>query len=77
MLYMDRNREGLVATQSLFGRVLLHVPQSSPRLATQAALGLSGMKWRIWEEKILLVLAIWGQEYSCLAIPFQTLLMNM
>ena len=25
------------------------------------------MKWRIWEAKILLVLAIWGQEDSCLA----------
>ena len=36
----------LDATQSLFGRVLLQVPQSSPRLATQAALGLLGMEWK-------------------------------
>ena len=57
----------LDATKSLFGGVLLQVPQSSPRLATQAALGLLGMEWRICEEKILLVLAIWGQEDSCLA----------
>lgn len=55
------------ATQDLFGRVLLQVPQSSPRLATRAALGLLGMKWRVWQEKIPLVLAIWGQEENCLA----------
>ena len=57
----------LDATQDLFGRVLLQVPQSSPRLATRASLGQLGMKWRIWEAKILLVLAIWEQEDSCLA----------
>ena len=30
--------------QDLFGRVLLQVPQSTPSLATRAALGLQGMK---------------------------------
>ena len=57
----------LDAIQDLFGRVLLQVPQSSPRLATCAALGLQGMQWRLWEAKILLVLAIWRQEDGCLA----------
>ena len=63
----EQTEKRLDATQDLFGRVLLQVPQSSPRLATRASLGLLGMKWRIWEAKILLVLAIWGQEDSCLA----------
>ena len=53
--------------QDLFGRVLLQVPLSSPRLATRAALGLTGMKWRVWEEKVLLLLAIKQQEDDCLA----------
>ena len=57
----------LDSTQDLFGCVLLQVPLSSPRLATRAALGLTGMKWRLWEEKVLLLLAIKQQEDDCLA----------
>ena len=45
----------LDSIQDLFGRVLLQVPQSSPRLATRAALGLTGMQWHLWEEKVLLL----------------------
>ena len=57
----------LDSIQDLFGRVLLQVPLSSPRLATRAALGLTGMRWRVWKEKILLVLATREQEDGCLA----------
>ena len=57
----------LDSIQDLFGRVLLQVPQSSPRLATRAALGLTGMQWRLWEEKVLLLLAIKQQDDDCLA----------
>ena len=57
----------LDAIQDLFGRVLLQVPQSTPRLATRAALGLQGMKWRVWQAKVLLVEAIMEQEEDCLA----------
>ena len=57
----------LDSIQDLFGRVLLQVPQSSPRLATRAALGLTGMKWRLLEEKVLLLIAIKQQEDDCLA----------
>ena len=39
----------------------------SPRLGACAALGFLGMRWRLWEANILLVLAIWGQEDICLA----------
>ena len=63
----EQTEKRLDAVQDLFGRVLLQVPQSSPRLATRAALGLLGMRWRLWQEKILLVMAIWEQEESCLA----------
>ena len=38
----------LDAIEDLFGRVLFQVPQSTPRLATRAALGLQGMRWRVW-----------------------------
>ena len=57
----------LDAIQDLFGRVLLQVPQSTPKLATRGALGLQGMKWRVWEAKVLLALAIREQEEDCLA----------
>jgi hypothetical protein len=59
--------EKLDALQELFGRVLLQIPQSTPKLAARAALGLLGMKWRVWEAKVLLVVAIREQEENCLA----------
>ena len=59
--------ERLDGLQDLLGRVLLQVPQSTPKLATRGALGLLGMKWRVWEAKVLLVVAIWEQEEDCLA----------
>ena len=53
--------------QDLFGRVLLKMPQSTPRLAIRGALGLLGSKWRVYQEKVLLVKAIKEQEDGCLA----------
>ena len=53
--------------QDLFGRVLLKLPQSTPRLAIRGALGLLGMRWRVFQEKVLLVKAIKEQEEGCLA----------
>jgi hypothetical protein len=38
-----------------------------PRLSIRGALGLLGMQWRVWQEKVLLVLAIREQEEGCLA----------
>ena len=59
--------EKLDALQDMYGRVILKVPQSTPKLSIRAALGLPGMAWRIKQEKILLVLAIKEQEDDCLA----------
>ena len=59
--------EKLDALQDLYGRVLLKVPQSTPKLSARAALGLLGMSWRIKQEKVLLVLALKQQEEDCLA----------
>ena len=56
--------------QDTFGRVLLSLPQSAQRSSLQAALGLQGMKWRVWEEKILLIQAIRNQEEDGLAKEF-------
>ena len=53
--------------QDTFGRTLLTLPLSAPRASLQAALGLQGMKWRVWEEKILLMQAIRRQEEGGLA----------
>jgi hypothetical protein len=53
--------------QDTFGRVLLSLPLSTPRASLRAALGLLGMKWRVWEQKILLVQAIKQQEEGGLA----------
>ena len=39
-------------------RSLLKMPGSTPILALRALTGLLGFKWRIWQEKVLLVVAI-------------------
>ena len=62
-LDIDRKCEDrLDEIQDLFCRVLLQVPKSTPKLALRGALGLLGMKWRVWEAKVLLHLAIQEQE---------------
>ena len=43
------------------------MPSSTPKLSIRAALGLLSMRHRIWQQKILLVLAIWQQEEGSLA----------
>ena len=50
-----------------FLRALLQLPVSAPKACLRAATGVMGMKWRIWEEKLLLVLAILEQEEGVLA----------
>ena len=65
-----KTEEDLDALQDLFCRVLLQVPQSTPRLSARAAPGLlgpMGMSWRIKQKKVLLVLALKQQEEDCLA----------
>jgi hypothetical protein len=57
----------LDAIQDTFGRALLALPISAPRASLRAALGLVGMKWRVWELKLHLVQAIRRQEKGGLA----------
>ena len=57
----------LDAIQDLFGKVVLQMPQSTPKLSIRAALGLLSARHRVWQSKILLVLAIWRQEEGSLA----------
>ena len=68
--WMDMKKEAedkLDSLQDLFGRVLLKMPQSTPRLAIRGALGLLGMRFRVYQEKVLLVKDIKEQEEDCLA----------
>ena len=53
--------------QDAFGKVLLSLPSSGQGASPRAALGLVGMKWRVWEAKILLLQAIRRQEDGGLA----------
>ena len=48
----------LDALQNLFVKTLLHLPDSTPVPALRAITGQLGMKWRVWQEKLLLILAI-------------------
>ena len=62
-----KTEDKLNKIQDLFGRTLLKAPQSTPWLAIIGSLGLLGMRFRIFQEKVLLVLAIKEQEDNCLA----------
>ena len=53
--------------QNLFVKVLLRLPSSTVLPSYRAETSLLGMKWRIWEEKLLLVKAIKMLEDDVLA----------
>ena len=53
--------------QNFFWRVMLKVPESCPKLALRCETGMMGMKWRIWQEKIFLLLRIKKQPEGVLA----------
>ena len=57
----------LDSLQATFGKVLLSLPASAQDASLRAALGLLGMKWRVWEAKISLIQAIRRQEDGGLA----------
>ena len=44
--------------QNFFWRVILKVPESCPKVALRSETGMLGMKWRIWQEKIFVLLRI-------------------
>ena len=57
----------LDSLQDTFGKVLLSLPASAQGASLRAALGLPGMKWRVWEAKINLIQAIRRQDDGGLA----------
>ena len=52
--------------QNFFWRVMLSVPESCPKVALRCETGMIGMKWRIWQEKIFLLLRIKNHEEQTL-----------
>ena len=44
--------------QNFFWRVVLKVPESCPKVALRCETGMLGMKWRVWEMKIFLLMRI-------------------
>ena len=57
----------LDSIQNIFVKTLLHLPDSTPSLALRAIMGMQGMQWLIWEQKLLLILAIRRLEEHNLA----------
>ena len=53
--------------QDTFVRALLQLPLLTPKASLRAAFGLLGMAWRVKEAKVLMVMAIRGQEEGGLA----------
>ena len=52
--------------QNFFWRVMLCVPESCPKIALRCETQMLGMKWRIWQEKILLLMRIKKHEVNTL-----------
>lgn len=63
----EKTVKRLDAIQHLFIKQLLHLPNSTPVPSLRAITSQLGMKWRVWQEKCLLVRAIRRQEEGCLA----------
>ena len=53
--------------QNYFWRVMLTVPESCPKIALRCETGMMGMKWRIWTEKLSLLMRIKQQDPKTLS----------
>ena len=53
--------------QDFFWRVILEIPESCPKIALRCEPKMMGMKWKIWEEKCLLLKRISRLEEGSLA----------
>ena len=53
--------------QNYFWRVMLTVPESCPKIALRCETGMMGMKWRIWTEKLSLLMRIKQQDPKSLS----------
>ena len=63
----SRTIKKLDATQHLFVQALLRLPSSTVLPAYRSECGLMGFKWRIWQQKLFLAVAIMEQEEGVLA----------
>ena len=63
----DESVKLLDKLQDTFEKVLFALPASAQGASLRAALGLVGMKWRVWEAKIALLQAIRSREEGWLA----------
>ena len=63
----EKEVKKLDSIQNMFVKTLLHLPDSTPSLALRAITGMQGMQWLIWEQKLLLILAIRRLEVHTLA----------
>ena len=52
--------------QNFFWRVVLRVPESCPKLALRCETGMIGMKWRVWLEKVALLVRIQNKKANTL-----------
>ena len=52
--------------QNLYWRIILRVPESCPKVALRCETKMLGMKWRVWEEKIFLLMRIKNHEKDAL-----------
>ena len=53
--------------QDMFWRIMLEVPESCPRIALRAETRMISMKYRIWQQKLLLLKRIRGQSPTTLS----------
>ena len=54
-------------TQDFYWKAILKVPDSCPKLALRCETFMKSMKWRVWEEKCLLVIRVQNLEEGSLA----------
>ena len=52
--------------QNFYWRVILKVPESCPKVALRSETNMLGMKWRVWEEKVFLLMRIRNHEEDTL-----------
>ena len=53
--------------QNFYWRIILRVPESCPKVALRCETQMLGMKWRVWQEKVMIFIAIQEQEEDGLA----------
>ena len=51
---------------NFFWRLVLSVPESCPKIALRCETGMLGMKWRIWLQKISMVIRIKNKDEDAL-----------